>query len=465
MSAPESLLAELRRELIRFQRESPAPSATAALFRGDELLWTESVGLADVETGRAATPDSQYAIASITKTFVARAILMLRDEGKLKLDDPLGAYVPEADREGVTIRRALAHSSGVQRETPGEVWESLDFPDRERLLAEMNDAEQVLEPGRQWHYSNLVYALLGQVIERAAGVPPEQFVNERILAPLGLERTTWGPGENAATGYFVERFADVAVPEPVPDKKAVAPAGALFSTVGDLAKWGAVLMEQDEMHAVQVMADPDRWLLGWALGLEINRRGDRLFAGHSGGAVGHASWLFYSRREKVGTVLLTNTENPSMSFDPIALTEKAAEALPVEDEPWRPGAPVPAELDGVLGIWWGEGVDWWFEWRDGSLEARQPGRNVPTRTLFEREGEDVYRTVAGREPRRAAEDRARRGRPAREALLGDLSLYSYCRASRTLSRDARRAGKIAAISPRRWRRERRRSTTRRATRG
>jgi len=397
LSAPESLLADLRRELIRFQRESPAPSVTAALFRGDELLWTESVGLADVETGRAATPDSQYAIASITKTFVARAILMLRDEGKLKLDDPLGVYVPEADREGVTIRRALAHSSGVQRETPGEVWESLDFPDRERLLAEMNDAEQVLEPGRQWHYSNLVYALLGQVIERAAGVPPEQFVNERILRPLGLERTTWGPGENAATGYFVERFADVAVPEPVPDKKAVAPAGALFSTVGDLAKWGAVLMEQDEMHAVQVMADPDRWLLGWALGLEINRRGDRLFAGHSGGAVGHASWLFYSRREKVGTVLLTNTENPSMSFDPIALTEKAAEALPVEDEPWRPGAPVPAELDGVLGIWWGEGVDWWFQWRGGSLEARRPGRNVPTRTLFEREGEDVYRTVSGRE--------------------------------------------------------------------
>ena len=134
-----------------------------------------------------------------------------------------------------------------------------------------------------------------------------------------LVRSAWsarrgGPGENAATGYFVERFADVAVPEPVPDKKAVAPAGALFSTVGDLAKWGAVLMEQDEMHAVQVMADPDRWLLGWALGLEINRRGDRLIAGHSGGAVGHASWLFYSRREKVGTVLLTNTENPSIEL-------------------------------------------------------------------------------------------------------------------------------------------------------
>jgi CubicO group peptidase (beta-lactamase class C family) len=397
LSAPESLVADLRRELIRFQRESPAPSATAALFRGDEVLWAESVGLADVEGGREATPDSQYAIASITKTFVARAILLLRDEGKLTLDDPLGSHVPEAGREGVTIRRALAHLSGVQREPPGDVWESLEMPDRDTLLGTLGEAEQVLEPGERWHYSNLVYALLGEVVSRVSGMPCERFVEERILRSLGLERTTWGPGENAATGYFVERFADVAVPEPVVDKKAVAPAGALWSTVNDLARWAAFLVKQDEMHAVQVMADQERWLLGWGLGLMIHRRGDRLFAGHDGGAVGHASFLTYSRQEQVGTVLLTNTENPSMSFDPVALTEKAAEALPADEEPWRPGEPVPEELEGVLGIWWGEGVDWWFEWRGGSLEARRPGRAAAVSTLFERESEDVYRTVSGRE--------------------------------------------------------------------
>jgi CubicO group peptidase (beta-lactamase class C family) len=397
LSAPEALVADLRRELIRFQRESPAPSATAALFREDELLWAESVGLADVESGREATPDSQYAIASITKTFVARAILILREEGRLSLDDPLGAHIPEAAREGVTIRRALAHLSGVQREPPGHVWESLEMPDRERLLATLDEAEQALAPGQRWHYSNLVYALLGEVVSRVAGLPCERFVEERILGPLGLGRTTWGPGENAATGYFVDRFADVAVPEPVVDKKAMASAGALWSTVGDLARWGAFLMEQDEMHAVQVMADQERWLLGWGLGLMLHRRGERLFAGHDGGTVGHGSFLTYSRREKVGTVVLTNTENPSMRFDAVAFTNKAVEALPAEDEPWQPGGLVPEELEGVLGIWWGEGVDWWFEWRAGSLEARRPGRDAGVRTLFERESEDVYRTVSGRE--------------------------------------------------------------------
>ena len=328
MSAPEALVAELRRELIRFQRESPAPSATIALFRGSEVLWAESVGLADVESGREATPDSQYAIASITKTFVARAILVLRDEEQLSLDDPLGTYIPEAAREGVTVRRTLAHLSGVQREPPGDVWESLEMPDREALLQNLDRAEQVLEPGRQWHYSNLVYALLGEIVARLSGTSCERFVEERILQPLGLETTTWGPGENAATGYFVERFADVAVPEPVIDKKAFAPAGALWSTVGDLARWGAFLMGQDDMHAVQVMADQERWLLGWGLGLMLHRRGERLFAGHDGGTVGHSSFLTYSRREKVGTVLLTNTENPATTFDPVALDRQGRRCAP-----------------------------------------------------------------------------------------------------------------------------------------
>ena len=366
-----------------------------ALFRRQELLWSEAIGLADVESEREATPDTQYAIASITKTFVAASIFMLRDEGKLSLDDPIGRYVPQAEREGVTIRRALAHSSGIQREVPGGVWESLEFPDREQLLASLGDAEQVLGPGERWHYSNLAYALLGDLVAQVSGDPAEQFIEERLLQPLGLERTTWGPGENAATGYFVEPFADVARPEPVVDKKAVAPAGALWSTTGDLARWAVYLMEQEEMHALQVMADP-QWTLAWGLGLILHRRGERIFAGHDGGAIGHVSHLSYALKEKLGVAVLMNTGNP-LEFDPVALTDKAAEAMPAEDEPWRPGDAPPPELEEVLGTWWGEGVEWRLEWRSGRLEARLPGGNSSFPTTFEQESEDVYRTVSGRE--------------------------------------------------------------------
>jgi CubicO group peptidase (beta-lactamase class C family) len=407
LSAPEPLVAQLRRELLRLQRESPAPSVTAALFQGGEILWSSAIGLADVESGREATPDTQYAIASITKTFVAASILALRGEGKLELDDPLGKHVEAACWEEVTLRRMLAHVSGIQREPPGEVWETLEMPDREQLLAGLGGVEQVLAPGEAWHYSNLAYALLGEVIERLSEMPAQRFVEERFLDPLGLDRTTWAPGKDAATGYHVDRFADVAYAEPVVEKKAMAPAGALWSTTGDLARWGAFLIDQEELHTLQVMADPETWTLGWGLGLMLHRRGERLFAGHDGGAVGHSSHLSYSRKDKVGIALLANTENPLPGFDPIELTAKAVDALPADEEPWRPGEPVPAELAGVLGTWWGEGVDWTFEWRGEKLEARRPGR--PVKATFEPEGRDRYRVVSGRE----------RGEPLRIVRDGD----------------------------------------------
>jgi CubicO group peptidase (beta-lactamase class C family) len=395
LPAPESLTADLRREALRLQSESPAPSVSMALFHGDELLWSDAIGLADVESRREATPDTQYAIASITKTFVAASIFALRDEGKLTLDDPIGRHVPEAERTGVTIRRLLAHSSGMQREVPGDVWATLEFPDPDELLASLGGAEQVLDPSERWHYSNLGYALLGQAIQSCSGTDAQDFITERFLDPLGLGRTTWGPGENAATGYFVHPFADVARPEPVVDKKAVSPAGALWSTTADLSRWGAHLLEQEEMHALQVMADPG-WTLGWGLGLMLHRRGERIFAGHDGGAVGHGSQLVYARKERAGIVWLTNTGNPLSDFDGVALAAQAAEALPAEKEPWGPGDPPPPELEDVLGSWWGEGTEWRFEWRGGRLEARLPGeKQVPA--LFEREAEDRYRTVSGRE--------------------------------------------------------------------
>lgn len=406
MSAPEALFAELRSELLRYQRESPAPSVNAAVFRRSEILWNEAIGLADVEDDREATVADQHAIASITKTFVAAAIMILRDEGRLDLDDPLGRHVEEGDRAGVTIRRLLAHLSGIQREAPGRTWETLEMPELGELLGSLPQVEQVLAPAAEWHYSNLAYALLGEVVNRLSGQGIVAFVDERILGPLGLGQTTWGPGANAAAGYFVERFADVVRRAPKLEKRALAAAGGLWSTTGDLARWGSFLADPDgsvlsretveEMHAVQVMADREHWQLGWGLGLMLHRRGEELFAGHDGGTVGHSSHLSYSRESKVGFVVLANTENPSLTFDPVTLTAKASEALGADFEPWRASAGPPPELEGVLGIWWGEGIDWTFEWREGRLQVTRTGRKAPP-AVFERERDDVYRGVTGRE--------------------------------------------------------------------
>ena len=119
----------LSRILRAGQVEHRVPSLSAAVYRSGEVVWSEAVGIADAD-GAEATPDTQYRIGSISKTFTAASIMLLRDEGKLDLDDPLSAHVPEAHHGGPTIRRLLAHSSGIQREPPGEVWETLDVPAR-----------------------------------------------------------------------------------------------------------------------------------------------------------------------------------------------------------------------------------------------------------------------------------------------------------------------------------------------
>ena len=394
--------------MLEAQRAGRLPSISAAVFRGEELVWSDAIGLADVEQRVEATPDTQYAVASITKTFTAASVLQLRDEGKLDLEDPLSKHLPEAAHGTPTLRRMLAHAAGLQREPPGEIWETLTFPGEEELLAAFEQAEQVLPPMAAWHYSNLAYGLLGIVVSRISGTTFRDHVQERFLGPLGLERTTWGPGGSAALPYFVEPYSDSVQREPVLELGGKGGESGLYSTVGDLARWGAFLCDPDEsvlaassvaeMHDLNVMAEPD-WTLGWGLGIELRRRGERIFGGHTGGYPGFLSILGYSRRDRLGAVVLTNSSNwPKLSATGLELAEAALEELAPEREPWTPEASPPTEIAPLLGRWWSEGDETIFSWRGGRLEARladSPRERDPS--VFEPEGEDRFRVVSGRE--------------------------------------------------------------------
>ena len=129
MPAPESLTAALERQIRVAQAEKRLPSVAAAAVRDGEVIWADAVVVADVESGEDATPDHQYRIASITKTFTAVAVMQLRDAGKLSLDDPLDRHISGAARSP-TLRFLLSHASGLQREPPGRIWETLSFPSR-----------------------------------------------------------------------------------------------------------------------------------------------------------------------------------------------------------------------------------------------------------------------------------------------------------------------------------------------
>ena len=389
------------------QREGRLPSLVAAVFRGREVEWSQAIGVADVEAGTEATVDMQYAIASITKTFTATSVMQLRDEGKLELDDPLERHLPGVAHGGLPLRRMLAHASGLQREPPGEVWESLVFPEPEELLASLPEAEQVLPGAAAWHYSNLAYALLGQVVARTVGRPFREYVEERLLRPLGLSRTSWGFEPPHARPYFVEPYSDSVQREPELDLGGKGGESGLCSTVGDLARWGSFLCDPDEslvapatvdqMHEVQIMAEPD-WTLGWGLGIELWRRGDRIFGGHTGGFPGFISMLVYSRRERIGAVVLTNSGWPKATDTGLRLLEAALEELAPAPEPWVPAESPPAEVAPLLGRWWSEGREFVFTWRDGRLEARiatAPAERAPS--VFEPDGDDRFRTISGDE--------------------------------------------------------------------
>lgn len=409
MRAPETLAAELRRQIATAQAECRSPSIAAAVVRSGDVIWADAAGLARAD-GERATPDHQYRIGSITKSFTAAAVMQLAEAGELELDDRLDAHLSGIVHGALPIRRLLAHASGLQREIPGDVWETLVFPDSGELVGLMAEAELVLGPGERYHYSNLAFSLLGEVIARVSGQRYEDYVRERIIEPLGLRRTSFEPVAPVAAPYFVEPHADVLHDEPVIDKAgSVAAAGSLWSTAEDLCGWAAFLAEPkpavlsnasvEAMASVQVMVHNDRWDAGYGLGLQLVRSGDRVFVGHSGGMPGFLSNVCVSRRDKIGAVVFANS---SAAIDPsviaLKLAETAIEQLPAEPEAWQPGEAPPPELAGALGRWWSEGTEFLFRFHDGRLEARWTGSPewFPW-SVFEPLGDDRFRTTTGRE--------------------------------------------------------------------
>jgi CubicO group peptidase (beta-lactamase class C family) len=377
------------------------------VFRDGETLWEGAVGLADVESSAAATVEHAYRIGSITKTFTAVTIMQLRDEGRVDLDAPVRRYL-DAFPDGPTVRQALAHLSGLQREPPGEIWETMRVPTREELVAGLADAEQVLEPGHTWHYSNLAFAALGEVVARVGG-SFERTLYERVLAPLRLDRTRMQPENARATPYFVDPYADRVHVEPELEvTESTGAAGWLWSTVGDLARGADFLAvgddevlaraSLDEMAGVQTMVDPARWTVAWGLGLELFRRGDRVLVGHGGAMPGFLAAVCVHRAERTGAAVLANTsaaaQPETLALD---LACAALDALPRTPVPWAPG-PVPAEAEPLLGLWWTEGERIELSFRAGRLRLEligaPEGRHL---SYLEPQGADVWRIVEGRE--------------------------------------------------------------------
>jgi CubicO group peptidase (beta-lactamase class C family) len=406
----DSTTRALRRIALDRQVKGRVPGLYAGVVRGGGLVWGEGIGVADV--GAPDVPpgeDDQFLVASNSKTFTAVLVLQLRDEGKLSLDDTLDQHIPEVQHPGVTIRQALAHASGMQREPVGDVWETLENPDRDELVAGFNEAERVHAPHHLFHYSNLVFSMLGEMVARIDGRDWYDALRARILEPLEMSRTTVGPSGSAVSGYYVPPFTDVPVPEPVLDLRAMAPCGGLASTPADMARWSAFIadpvqevLEPDtlvEMCEPQIVMDRERWSGAFGLGFMLLRKEDRVYDGHTGGMPGHITGLFTHRETGTGGLAMMNASvSPDPALFAIELAEQVITHDPVEADVWRPGTEVPDELRDLTGIWYSEGSAFEFVVRQGRLEAR--ATDLPAHkpsSVFEKVGDDLYRTTRGRE--------------------------------------------------------------------
>jgi CubicO group peptidase (beta-lactamase class C family) len=324
---------------------------SAAVHRADREPWELTVG---------AEPDTTFRIGSITKTFTAVLLLQARDAGLLDLDDRLGEHLDVPAHGDVTLRRMLSHTAGMQREPYGDLWDTLDMPSADQLVADLARAEAVLPPGRRWHYSNLAYALLGQVAARRFGGTWEEVLADRLLRPLQLTRTTVTPAPPRAQGYLVDAYTDVARPEPDTDFGGVGPAAQLWSTAPDLARWAQFLAAPDpavldpatldEMCTPVTVTDPEEWHTGWGLGLILAPRGGRVVhVGHSGAMPGFLAGAYGRRDRAIGAAVLGSSGTAGeLTVLPHALIEASLEHDPPGIVPWTPGEPPPAELASVL---------------------------------------------------------------------------------------------------------------------
>lgn len=406
-----------------------APSLVAGVVRDGAIVHLSHAG-----TNPTPAPDLQYRLGSITKSLTAAVVLELRDAGKLDLDDPIGAHLPMVDLPKVRLRQLLGQAGGLQREPDGPWWERNPGRSLADLVAALGPHKVAFRGYQRFHYSNLAYGLLGGVVERLTLGSWWDAVSTRLLAPLGMARTTYLAAEPFARGYVVHPVDGSLREEPREDAGAMAPAGQLWSTARDLARWASALTGHhpsvvspstvDEMASPVVISDPDSWRHGYGLGLQLWRCGERVYIGHTGSMPGYLAITAVHRRSGTGVVALANCytlPGAGIAATGLAILDAVLDATP----PRAPSAtvrqpPAPPEAKELLGTWWWMGQSHTAHWLDGELvisTGREDWAFVP-------EGPDRWR---GRTGEQAGEVLAVLRSPSGEVAGLDIATFVFRR--------------------------------------
>jgi D-alanyl-D-alanine carboxypeptidase len=331
----------IRRKLRRILRNTVDKQGIAGLSVAvrspDGNTWTGVAGHAEITPDRPIEPDTVFAIASVTKTFVAALILQLAEEGKVDLDAPFGTYFTDAPRKDtVTLRQLLSHTSGIYdyfanpRYLRISGWwldraRSRGLADREHRWTYAEIMRLVepgyCKPGECYHYSNTNYVILGKVAARVGGAPLHQLLRERFFDPLGMADTVYQPAElppdDAAHGHWsspggghIDHTRDAEVIPFMAAVSAANAAGAIASTPRDLVIWadalyGGDLLSRRSLREMRTILPAGTYGLGTDVATFAGHRG----FGHRGGLRGFEASVWHFAKEGVSVALLSNQGN------------------------------------------------------------------------------------------------------------------------------------------------------------
>jgi len=298
------------------------PGLSLAVLKGGKVILTRGLGFADLEKKTPVTPETAFEVGSITKQFTAAAIMLLVEDGKLHLDDPIVPYLDGASESwrSITIRHLLTHTSGIGDHTGDPVLKEkrkTQFLDPKDVLQVMGAKKLEFEPGEKHSYSNTNYFLLGLIVTKISGRPYSQFMAERIFKPLGMRSTRLTNGKAApdlAQGYKTTGAKT--------DYINSTSEGGLISTVLDLAKWvmaldaGKVIKKESLAQVLTPLTLNNGNHVGYGFGWIINsdKSSGNPIIEHGGFTYGFSNFITRLPTDGLTVIALTNSDRGYARF-------------------------------------------------------------------------------------------------------------------------------------------------------
>ena len=322
------------------------PGMAIGVVSDQRLVWAKGFGLANVAGKVSMAPQTKFRMASHSKLFTATAIMQLREQGKLHLDDPVSKHLAwfavsssRTDDPAITIEELLTHSSGLPREA-ADHWTTFTFPTREELKTLMPKRQAAFAPETRWKYSNLAYTLAGLIVEHVSGETWADYVTRHIYQPLGMVNSSVDkdvPG--LATGYGRRMPDGSRAIMPFVDARGMAAATGITSTVEDMARFVSAQFRQGpaggdrilsgaslrEMHRVRMLEN--NWARGNGLGFAVTRNRDKVYVGHGGSYPGYITNTLIDLNGKVGVIVLTNAQDGEAGAIATQLMNTVGEAV------------------------------------------------------------------------------------------------------------------------------------------